>query len=48
MMASELTMAQSGILDTDLLAQRQFHGTNFSKPLLFIEDGSYSPARQRR
>jgi len=41
MMAAELTMARSGALDTDLLAQRQFYGTDFTKPLLFIADGQY-------
>jgi hypothetical protein len=41
LLASELTLARSGALDTDLLAQRQFYGTNFTRPLLFIEDGSY-------
>jgi len=41
MMAGELAMARSGALDTDLLAQRQFYGTNFTKPLLFIADGGY-------
>jgi hypothetical protein len=41
MLASELTLARSGALDTDLLAQRQFYGTNYTKPLLFIEDGAY-------
>jgi cytochrome b/b6/petB-like protein len=41
MMAAELTMARSGALDTDLLAQRQFYGTDFTKPLLFIADGAY-------
>ncbi|HEX5189196.1 MAG TPA: cytochrome b N-terminal domain-containing protein [Streptosporangiaceae bacterium] len=41
MMAYELTMARSGSLDTDLLAQRQFYGTDFTKPLLFIADGGY-------
>ena len=40
-MAGELTLARSGALDTDLLAQQPFYGTNFTKPLLFIEDGSY-------
>ncbi len=44
MMASELTMARSGALDTDLLAQRQFYGTDFTKPLLFIADGGYYAA----
>ncbi len=41
MMAGELTMARSGALDTDLLAQRQFYGTDYTKPLLFIADGGY-------
>jgi len=41
MMASELAMAKSGALDSDLLAQRQFYGTDFTKPLLFIADGGY-------
>jgi hypothetical protein len=41
MMASELTMARTGALDTDLLAQRQFYGTNYTKPLLFLGDGAY-------
>src|SRR5262245_54556595 len=42
MMSAELTMARSGALDTDLLAQRQFYGTDYTKPLLFIADGRYS------
>jgi hypothetical protein len=41
MMATELTMARSGALDADLLAQRPFYGTDFTKPLLFIADGGY-------
>jgi Cytochrome b(N-terminal)/b6/petB len=41
MLASEYTMARSGALDTDLLAQRDFYGTNFTKPLMFINDGAY-------
>ena len=41
MMADELTLARSGALDTDLLAQQPFYGTNFTNPLLFIEDGQY-------
>jgi hypothetical protein len=41
MMATELTMARSGGLDADLLAQRPFYGTDFTKPLLFIADGAY-------
>ena len=41
MMAGELTLARSGALDADLLAQQPFYGTNFTKPLLFIEDGQF-------
>ena len=41
LMRYELTMARSGSLDTDLLAQNQFFGTNYTKPLLFIADGGY-------
>ncbi len=41
MMANELTLARSGALDADLLAQQPFYGTNFTNPLLFIEDGQY-------
>jgi hypothetical protein len=41
MMAIELNMARSGALDADLLAQRPFYGTDFTKPLLFIADGAY-------
>jgi hypothetical protein len=41
LMATELTLARSGALDADLIAQQPFYGTNFTKPLLFIADGSY-------
>jgi Cytochrome b(N-terminal)/b6/petB len=41
MLSTELTVARSGGLDADLLAQRPFYGTNFTKPLLFMEDGEY-------
>jgi hypothetical protein len=41
MVATELSMAQSGAIDSNLLAQQPFYGTNYTKPLLFIEDGSY-------
>ncbi|MGP7996509.1 MAG: cytochrome b N-terminal domain-containing protein [Streptosporangiaceae bacterium] len=40
MLANELTMARSGALDADLLAKQSFYGTNFTRPLLFIEDGA--------
>ena len=39
--AAELTMARSGALDADLLAQKPFYGSDYTKPLLFIEDGNY-------
>jgi len=41
LLTNELAMARSGALDTDLLANRSFYGTNFTKPLLFMNDGSY-------
>ena len=41
LMADEFTLARSGALDTDLLSQRAFYGSNFTKPLLFLEDGAY-------
>ncbi len=41
MVATELSLARSGALDADLLAQQPFYGTNYTKPLLFMEDGNY-------
>jgi hypothetical protein len=41
MLANELTMARSGALDADLLARNAFYGTNFTLPLMFVEDGAY-------
>ena len=41
MLATELALGRSGAIDTDLLAQRQFYGTDFTKPLLFLNDGAY-------
>jgi hypothetical protein len=38
---TELTMARSGALDADLLAQHPFYGSDYTKPLLFLEDGNY-------
>jgi len=41
-MISALTsMARSGALDGALLSSRQFYGTDYTKPLLFIADGTY-------
>ena len=39
--AGELALARGGALDTGLLAQQAFYGTNYTKPLLFTEDGAY-------
>ncbi len=41
LISSELILAQSGAIDADLLAQQPFYGTNYTKPLLFMEDGNY-------
>jgi hypothetical protein len=41
MLAAQLALAQSGAIDADLIAQRQFYGTDYSKPLLFLADGGY-------
>jgi len=41
LMTTELNLARSGALDADLLAQHPFYGTDFTKPLLFLEDGNY-------
>ncbi len=41
-MVSALTsMARSGALDGALLSSKQFYGTDYTKPLLFIADGTY-------
>ena len=41
LVSSELTLARAGGLDAALLAQAPFYGTNYTKPLLFLEDGNY-------
>jgi hypothetical protein len=41
MLAAELTLGRSGAIDADLLAQQPFYGSDFTKPLLFLEDGSF-------
>jgi hypothetical protein len=41
LLSTELTLARSGALDADLLAQHPFYGTDYTKPLLFLEDGNY-------
>jgi hypothetical protein len=40
-LAAELTLARSGAIDGDLAGQQPFYGTDFTKPLLFLEDGQY-------
>ena len=44
MLATEFTLARSGAIDADLLANHAFYGTDFTKPLLFLEDGQYFSA----
>jgi hypothetical protein len=41
MLTGLLAMARTGGLDADLLASPQFYGTDYTKPLLFLADGSY-------
>ncbi|MBV9383637.1 MAG: cytochrome b N-terminal domain-containing protein [Streptosporangiaceae bacterium] len=41
MLASLLTMGRSGGIDGALIAQQPFYGTDYTKPLLFMEDGTY-------
>ncbi|MGD0311963.1 MAG: hypothetical protein ABSC90_05840 [Acidimicrobiales bacterium] len=41
MIASLTSMARSGALDGALLSSRQFYGTDYTKPLLFVADGTY-------
>lgn len=41
LMTNELTLAQTGALDGDLVRSAGFYGTDFTKPLLFLEDGTY-------
>jgi hypothetical protein len=41
MLSTELTLARSGAIDADLSGAQPFYGTDFTKPLLFLEDGQY-------
>jgi Cytochrome b(N-terminal)/b6/petB len=43
MMSSLLTMARSGGIDSALIAEQPFYGTNYTNPLMFINDGQYFP-----
>ena len=40
MLATELALGRSGAIDTDLSGAQPFYGTDFTKPLLFLEDGA--------
>ncbi len=41
LLGTELTLARSGAIDGDLSGSQPFYGTDFTKPLLFLEDGAY-------
>ena len=41
MLASELALARSGAIDADLIAAQPFYGTNYTLPLMFLNDGMY-------
>jgi cell wall-associated NlpC family hydrolase len=41
LIANELAMARSGAIDAALIAHQDFYGTDFTRPLLFLEDGQY-------
>ncbi len=41
LMEFEFQIAKNGLLDGELIANREFYGNNFTKPLLFLEDGQY-------
>ncbi len=45
MLTGLLNMARTGSLDADLLASPQFYGTDYTKPLLFIADGSFMASK---
>ncbi|MGD0743502.1 MAG: hypothetical protein ABSA31_09535 [Acidimicrobiales bacterium] len=41
MIGALTTMARSGALDGALVSSKQFYGTDYTKPLLFLADGTY-------
>ncbi|MGH3255985.1 MAG: cytochrome b N-terminal domain-containing protein [Streptosporangiaceae bacterium] len=41
MLANELVLARSGAIDADLIAAQPFYGTNYTLPLMFLNDGMY-------
>ncbi|MHB8295772.1 MAG: cytochrome b N-terminal domain-containing protein [Acidimicrobiales bacterium] len=45
LLSTELTLAHSGALDASLTAHKPFYGTNYTEPLLFLEDGEYFAAQ---
>ena len=45
MIGALTTMAQTGGLDASLVNQSQFYGTDYTKSLLFVADGSYLAAK---
>ena len=45
MIGTLTSMARSGALDGALISSKQFYGTDYTKPLLFIADGSYMASR---
>ena len=45
LMTGELALGRTGALDADLINSQTFYGTNYTKPLLFIEDGAYFVAK---
>jgi hypothetical protein len=41
LLANELALARSGAIDADLIAQHPFYGTDYTLPLMFLNDGMY-------
>ncbi len=41
LLATELNLARTGALDAALIANHAFYGTDFTKPLMFMEDGEH-------
>ena len=41
LLATSLTLARSGAIDAALSGAQPFYGTDFTKPLLYLEDGAY-------
>jgi hypothetical protein len=45
MLTGLLGLARTSSLDAELLASTQFYGTDYTKPLLFLADGSYMASK---